>query len=116
MDCLNLTREQADTARALIQGYCRTLDNPAFPRANAWFNQCYHQPRRLARIMACLNELLEMHGAEAIRSTSGQIVAEYLNAGDTYSATLIFNHKTEAFQLSTMGDFVERNQRRYSIA
>ena len=120
VDALKITPEKARTARGLIQGAIRTKDEKLFPKSNRLFDRCHHPMRRLDRIIECLNELLEMHGVEYVSSGEQQmdgshIVAEYLNSGDTYSMTLLFNHRSEAFSLTTWGDFIERNQRRYSI-
>jgi hypothetical protein len=107
--------EQATLARALIRGEQTAWDKTLFPIANAWFDQCVHKPKRIDRILSCLNECLKMHGVEPIcdggqRMDGSHIVAEYLNSGDTYTPTLVFNWRTRAFSLTTVGDFVERNR------
>lgn len=76
---------------------------------------------RLERI----NELLGLHGTEAIRGDwqNGywcDIVAAYCNTGDTYGTTVIQVrgeswYDNSRFIVSTMGDFVERNSSRYGI-
>lgn len=111
IDALNITPEQADTVRGLIRGEIRTTDTERFPRANAQFSRCYHQPKRLSRILECLNELLEMHGIEALGKcqTYGP-PAEYLNSGDAYTGTLLFDHIAGNFKLTTYGDWVEKNE------
>lgn len=111
IDALNITPEQADTVRRLIRGEIRTKDETRFPKANAYFRRCHHEPGRLARILECLNEALEMHGVETIGEcrTYGP-PAEYLNAGDTYAATLLFDHIAGNFKLTSWGDWYERNE------
>jgi hypothetical protein len=50
---------------------------------------------------------------EAIReekSGMGKVVAEYVNMGDTYNATILYNVKSQNFYVTTWGDFVERNR------
>ena len=108
---LNITPEQAETARGLIRGDIKTRDEERFPRSNAYFRRCYHEPGRLSRILECLNEVLEMHGVESLGEcrTYGP-PAEYLNAGDTYAATLLFDHIAGNFKLTTYGDWLERNE------
>jgi hypothetical protein len=113
---LNITEEQAATIRGLIRGEIRTLGNEQFPEANKWFSSCYHQPKRLDRILACINEVMGGFGVEAIWGSDAYWpAADYINTGDTYSATLLFNRESGAFQLTTWGDFFERNERRYSL-
>ena len=72
-----------------------------------------------------INKLLEMHGTEAIRGDwqNGywcDIVAAYANAGDTYDTTVIqvrgeTRYECSRFIVSSVGDFVERNQKRLGI-
>ena len=71
--------------------------------------------------MSLADELIEGHGIEAIRGDYQvdnyymDIVALYVNMGDTYNATLLYETDTGRFRVTTMGDWVEKNQRRYDI-
>jgi hypothetical protein len=73
------------------------------------------------RTMDLANELLDGHGIEAIRGEYHvdnyyfDTVALYVNMGDTYNATLFYETDTGRFKVTTMGDWVEKNQRKYSI-
>jgi hypothetical protein len=111
IDALNITPEQADTVRGLIRGTVITKNPAQFPKANAYFSKCHHEPGRLTRILECLNEVLEMHGVEALGGvrTYGP-PAEYLNTGDTYASTLLFDHIAGNFKLTTYGDWLEKNE------
>jgi len=72
-----------------------------------------------------IDKLLGTHGTEAIRGDwqNGywcDIVAAYCNTGDTYAVTVIHVrgngwNPQGRFIVSTMGDFVERNEKRYAI-
>ncbi len=68
------------------------------------------------------NKILKGHGIEAIRS--GQylvdhyfrdIVALYVNMGDTYETTLLYETDKDRFLVTSWGDWVERNERKYGI-
>lgn len=111
IESLNITPEQADTVRGLIRGEIRTRDAEKFPRSNAYFSKCFHEPRRLDRILACLDECLGTHGVEALGDvrTYGP-PAEYLNTGDTYAATILFDHLAGNFKLTSWGDWLEKNE------
>jgi hypothetical protein len=66
------------------------------------------------------NRLIGGYGVEVLRgkyvnSYYGDIVAEYVNVGDSYAATLLFNTVTSRFSLTSWGDFVEKNAKRYKI-
>lgn len=75
--------------------------------------------------LEAINELLGLHGTEAIRGEwqNGywcDIVAAYCNTGDTYGTTVIqvrgdYSFQSSRFIISTVGDFVERSERRLAI-
>lgn len=75
--------------------------------------------------LEAINTLLGLHGTEAIRGDwqNGywcDIVAAYCNTGDTYGVTVLhvrgdWSGHPGSFIVGTMGDFVERNQEKYSI-
>jgi len=114
---LSVTPEMATRLRAIMAGEIRITDNPDFPRTNAWIGQCHHKPRRIDLILSALNEAFETCGVEPLWSTGNASwpVAEYLNTGDSYAPTILFLHETRAFRVSSWGDFVETNERRYSL-
>lgn len=75
--------------------------------------------------LEAINDLLGLYGTEAIRGywQNGywcDIVAAYCNTGDTYGTTVIqqrgrFSFQSSRFFIGTMGDFVERNEKRLGI-
>jgi hypothetical protein len=72
-------------------------------------------------VLDLVNEYIRGHGVEAIRGDYHvdnyyfDIVALYVNTGDAYSPTLLYETDTDRFMLTTWGDWVERNERKYSI-
>jgi len=86
-----------------------------------WLAQCYNEPSRLELIMEAINELLDTYGVEAIRGryVDGyyqDIQAVYCNTGDTYDMTILLDHETERFHVTSFGDWVEANERRRQLA
>jgi hypothetical protein len=75
--------------------------------------------------LEAINKLLGLHGTEAIRGEWqngywGDIVACYCNTGDSYKTTVLqvrgdCSFSSSRFVVSTMGDWVERNEKRYAI-
>lgn len=70
--------------------------------------------------MILADRFMEAHGVEAIEGEwvdgyYGNIVASYVNTGDTYNPTLLHESETGRFILTSWGDWVERNQKRYGI-
>lgn len=75
-----------------------------------------HRPPHIEVALQDANKLLRGHGIEAIHSDiyrSGywsNIVAVYVNMGDTYNATVLYDVEANAFDITTYGDWVEQHQ------
>ena len=71
--------------------------------------------------MEQISKRLCFYGVEAIRGECHidnyhyDIVATYLNPGDTYNATIVYETEHQRFKLTTFGDWVERAPKRYKI-
>ena len=75
------------------------------PAGAARDKECYHPPQTWDIRMTCLNELGDFSGVEGILDFDG-VRVEYLNAGDTYTETLVrFNGK---YRVTSWGDIAER--------
>lgn len=108
---LNTDKMTAREIRALVKG---TIDPSGYPAVKAWIDQCYNAPSQEEQVMCALNSLLEGFGVEAIQGEwldhyHQNIIASYVNTGDTYNTTIILDHRTDRYQLTSFGDFVERN-------
>jgi hypothetical protein len=111
---LAISHRKACIVLAIIRGQLDPLKYPKhFPATDNWTRQCYHQPKAKDLKLSALNELLEMHGVEAIRDENawdryyGDCVAEYLNTGDSYAATILLDHERNKWTPTTYGDWVE---------
>lgn len=73
-------------------------------------NECHRMPGWLDLKLTALSELGEFFGVGAMETVKEWEYAEYLNAGDSYVATLIFwrGH----WRVQSIGDFVEVMERR----
>lgn len=67
------------------------------------------------------SNLLGFYGVEAVRGdyhVDGyyqDIVALYVNSGETYESTIIYETETGRFIIWTLGDWIEKNQKKYNI-
>lgn len=99
--------------KALLSG---KTDPEAFPAIERWVRQCYHRPRQGELIMEALNAVLEGYGVEAIRdenawdSYHGDIIATYVNMGDPYTSTVLYDVENDRYLTTTWGDFVEERE------
>lgn len=82
------------------------------PAAVARRAECFHAPSLLDQRLHALNAEAETYGVEYIahrddscRDTFG---LEYLNTGDTYTPTLMFDHARGSWRVTSWGDVVER--------
>jgi hypothetical protein len=94
--------ENAKQAKAvLVMTRSELLEIPAAAARDA---ECYHRPATSDLRLTVLNDLAGTYGVEAFETDKGW--CEYLNAGDTYAATLVrFNGK---YRVACWGDIAER--------
>jgi hypothetical protein len=63
------------------------------------------------------DRVLNGHGVEYIHSHADTMRSQdglsYVNMGDTYDTTLLYDHKTGRFSVGSWGDVVERQPRRF---
>jgi hypothetical protein len=105
-----LSRRNALAIRDIVKGHLNPME---IPKLEFLFRDFYRHPGQIFTKLIALNHLLDGFGVEAIReekSGMGKVVAEYVNMGDTYNATILYNVKSQNFYVTTWGDFVERNR------
>ena len=64
------------------------------------------------RILQTADKMMNGNGVERISGVGGGLM--YVNMGDTYDTTLIYDYKTNRFVVSSWGDIVERQPRRFA--
>jgi hypothetical protein len=78
----------------------------------------YHDHRSVDASLDFANKAMEAHGIEAIHDPSRwdnyytDMVALYVNTGDTYSATLIYDVERDTYLVQDWATWVERYERR----
>lgn len=58
------------------------------------------------------DEVIDGFGVEAIRDGDGDVIAEYVNTGDTYNPTFVWDYGEEEMYYTSWGDWVEDYERR----
>jgi hypothetical protein len=104
---LNCSFEQAREISEVIFG--RTACT-SYPKTEAWINRCYNEPLPYEKKMSAIDEILEGCGVEAIFREGECIepILSYVNMGDTYVATIVYNHNSKMFHVSSWGECVEK--------
>lgn len=69
------------------------------------------------RIMEAVNREIEGYGVVPIENEDGRIVAYYVNAGETYKPTFLYDVVKARFywEIGGFGSFVEAKQKAYRI-
>lgn len=68
-----------------------------------------------------INNIIRGHGVEAVRSEDTwdsyymDIVGLYVNTGDTYKLTVVYDIPRDKLLITDLGTWIEKNQRRYRI-
>ena len=77
------------------------IDAENYENVDRWLRQTYHRPSESASIMTAIDELLDGHGIESFEI--GDTVVSYVNMGDTYIMTVLFDGD---YHISSWGDYV----------
>ena len=79
-----------------------------------WVRQCFHRPSDAELQMHAADVLLGGFGVEAIRPEGAyvdsyhfDVVAEYVNFGDTYDMTLVYDTDEGEFYVTSWGGWLE---------
>ena len=100
-----VTPEQAREAKRILQMTRAELE--CLPVGAARVAECYHPPKTYDLRLECLNAALGMHGVEGFQTSCGDWVT-YLNAGDTYTDTIIYYRGT--YRVACWGNIAERDR------
>lgn len=87
---LGITKEQATALKALMEdGYIK-------------------------RVLVRADGMLDGCGVEYLVPDDGTQPVAYVNMGDTYNTTLLFDHEKNRFLIGSWGDIVEAQPRRFA--
>ena len=111
---LNITIEQAIQVKGVIEG---NIDPLSFESVTRWVGRCYNMPSKFELKLEALNEIIEGYGIEYIQHKDDTFTdpqgLTYVNLGDTYANTIIFDHSCNSFKLCSFGDIVESDTESY---
>jgi len=98
----DLSKENAKLIRDLVCGRVDPYDHDA---GYVRFSECYHAPSREDMILHVLNALIDGYGVESCYPDKPELW--YVNMGDPYVATIIYNDDTGKFRIGCWGDYFE---------
>lgn len=122
MEILGVSSEGAELIRKLAKNVdnvekLEAIVNEHCPKTASYVRQMHASPYdshmwRVTVALDAMNHILGTHGVEGLGSGSGPSYAppyEYLNAGDPYSATLIYKRSSDTLSIGNWGDIAERH-------
>lgn len=95
--------DNAKEARRLLE--MRRSELEQVPVCAEHVARCYHAPATSVLRLMALDALADTCGVESFQTRRGAWVS-YLNAGDTYSTTLLYHNGT--YRVGCWGDIAER--------
>lgn len=113
---LGVSQEVAELVAGIAARTIDPLKHPKrFPATCKWESECLHRPWESEIRMQAINEVVGGYGVEPVdpegaefSRTHGRSVACYVNRGETYTPTIVYDYKSETHQLISMGDYVEK--------
>ena len=74
--------------------------------------ECYHKPSHSYLLLRVFNNLLHGYGIEYISSiedTHSKLYGlSYVNLGDLYNTTIVYNHNEDEFLIANCGSIIEK--------
>ena len=68
----------------------------------------------IKRVLVLADEMLNAHGVGYLVPDDGTQPVAYVDRGDTYDVTLLFDHEKNRFIVGSWGDIVEAQPRRFA--
>lgn len=122
MNDLRISDTQAKLVRALARAaddgeVLAALVEASCPNTAAYVRSMHSDPYRshMWRVTVALHamdKIIGTYGVETLGPGQGSSYAppyEYLNAGDTYAATLVYKRSSDSLSIGSWGDIAERH-------
>jgi hypothetical protein len=115
------SRREQNLQRAIRLGWPRLEDEELHAIAEALAHS-EGDARQAHEALRIVDKLLEGYGVEAIEGEHRDVqpysrgfVASYINMGDVYNTTILYDDVQRKFLVTTVGDFVEKFERKYHM-
>jgi hypothetical protein len=111
----------AVSKKLLLEWFPRDLDEASAAVLAKLLKESARDEHAAEAAMEFANDAIHGYGVEAIRGDYHvdnfhfDIVATYVNTGDTYNPTIIYETENERFLLTDWGTWVEKNEKKYRI-
>ena len=112
--CLEVDTHTARTVSRLVHGKAHPCEVSTV--CDRWVSRCILYPDIHEQILCAINQLIGGYGIEALweddekRWSCDRPDSLYVNTGDTYTATVLWDRE-RGYQLTTIGDWMEERER-----
>lgn len=98
-----------DYQKTAIKKIILGLNDPEkYEAVRNWRDRLYSEPLDYELKLRAIDSIMDAHGVEVlIADETGKAIASYVNTGDTYSATVLYDLENEEFLVTSWGDFYE---------
>jgi len=105
----SFSEEDVKQAMGIIEG---RLDPEGWEEVETWVSSCFHRPWEEELKMAALNVVLAGYGVEGITPEGEDSCrATYVNQGDTYALTVVYDIEEGEFIATDWGTWMENWER-----
>lgn len=113
-----LTRKQVQTIRRII--YDDEFDLKQFESVRKRHQECFNPPDRIDCQLTAINEIMDAFGVESIQVSESLFqdryywnsIAQYVNVGETYQLTVLYNTVDGVFEFNSWGEYYEQMESR----
>lgn len=97
-----------DTADKVLDIISGRTDPMTYSDVEEWVRSCWHEPEKIDKKLCAINQILGGYGVEAIFGDSyTEPDMDYINLGDTYTTTIVFDRLKWKWRVMSWGDWVE---------
>lgn len=88
------------------------IDLEVYPPTADLIRQCWNRPKGIELKLCAINHVIDGHGVEAIFDSGAKWPdMEYVNLGDTYTATVVFDWVEHKWMVTSWGHWIEHAER-----
>lgn len=103
LSALNIGHARTLLVNGILDG---SIEPVHFSSVREWRDRLHNEPKDYELKLEALNEALDESGVESLIE-DGKVIASYVNNGETYQATVVYDHEKEEFLITSWGDFYE---------